>query len=267
MSTGRRRTGPFDPAADVRRTLGVGFAAALILAGCAGDGRGDEPSPDTSVSEPDTVTGSPSEADSPSVAESGAGVDVTIVPPVREMTVEYVEAVVNAIETASGEIFAAVLAEPVNPEGALPAGTLDGLEALFGRDRLDLKVEEVRALARSEDAREVVLPSTSYSGVRYEILQVSYAEPACLIAIGRVNRDGTTPQGGDDPALSLLSLGLADTDGGTNPTTWKVHESISNTDSDGNPNSDEFAFASTFDDFGQVLSHDCEQGEASRVAE
>lgn len=260
MSLSRRR-----PSA----ILAVVAALVFASAGCSGGESGGDPpvpTPGPMVGRSDAGPESPSEPASPSVAESATDIDVSAVPPVDGMTVEYVEAVVNTIEAASGEIFAAVLAEPVNTSGTAPQGVADGLEHLFARDRLDLKIEEAEALARSEEARALVLPAAQYSGVRFRILQVSYAEPGCIVAVGQLNRDGTTPAGGDDSALSIVSLVRAQSASDLNPTRWLVAKALPNRGSDGSVNSEEFARAATLDQLEGVLPHDCEGGEASRVA-
>ena len=236
-------------------SLVAAVALAATLVGCTG-GAAD---PDASASPSPTAAASPSASATSSPSPEVTAVDPTVVPPVEDMTVEYVEAVVNTIEARSGELFARVLAEPVNPIGALPDGVLEGLEALFAGDRLAIKVDEAEALAQSEEARALVLPAEQYEGVRYEIVQVSYAEPGCLIAVGRINRDGTTPEGGDDPSLSILSLGRGES------TPWVVIKALPNTGPDGSPNTDAFALEATLDDFEGALQHECVGGEASRV--
>lgn len=237
-------------------------AMALVVAalgGCTGSPADEEPLP---TAAPSPSVSASAEA-SPSPEPVAVEVDPTVVPPVEQMTVEYVEAVVNTIEARSGELFAQVLAEPVNPLGALPDGVFEGLEALFDGERLDIKLDEAEALAESEAARDFVLPAERYTGLRYEIVQVSYAEPTCLIAIGRVNRDGTTPDGGTDPVLSVISL--TPEAPAPNPTAWRIVDDLLNTNAAGEPNSDDFALEATFDDLEGVLRHSCESGEASRV--
>ena len=244
-------------------SLAVATALALTLVACTGDAPPDDaaadatPSPDASASAEATP--------SPDAPSEPAAVDPTVVPPVEEMTVAYVEAVVNAIEARSGELFAQVLAKPVNPIGALPDGVAEGLEALFAGDRLAIKIEEAEALAESEEAREFVLPAEQYAGVRYEIVQVSYAEPGCLIAVGRIDRTGSAPDGQESEVLSILSL-IPNNSESASPAAWQITESLINANADGEPNSDEFALESTLADFGDVLAHTCTEGEASRVS-
>ena len=241
-------------------SLVAAAALALTLVGCSG-GAAD---PDAGASPSPTAAPSPTASATSSPSPEAAAVDPTVVPPVEDMTVEYVEAVVNTIEARSGELFAQVLAEPVNPIGALPDGVLEGLEALFAGDRLAIKVDEAEALAQSEEARALVLPAEQYEGVRYEIVQVSYAEPGCLIAVGRINRTRTAVDGGESPVLSLLSLTPAV--GATNPTPWTIVDAMPNTNADGEPNSDEFALDATLSDLDGVFQHTCVSGEASRAA-
>ena len=253
-----------------RPVLAVPFclAAVIALSACTSGDGGDDRSPTVAPpdGEPESAAESPSEIESLTPTESVAGVDVTTVPPVEGMTAEYVQAVVNTIEEASGEIFAAVLDEPVNPLGAVPSGTVESFEQLFAGDRLAINVEDAEALAISEEARAVVLPADEYVGVRYSVEQVSYAEPGCMIAVGRIDRSGTLPNGGPDPVLSILSFGLAESGpSGVNETPWIVLDTLTNTNADGEPNSDEFAYSSTLSDFGDFLVHDCENGESSRV--
>lgn len=247
-----------------RGSLAIVGVLVVLLAGCTdepSDGFEGLPSPSPSP----TASASAEAAPSPTKTVA-AEVDPTVVPPVEEMTTEYVEAVVNTIEAKSGELFARVLAEPVNPIGAVPDGTIEGLEALYTGDRLQLKITEAEALAESEQARELALPADQYTGVRYEIVQLSYAEPGCLIAVGRINRDGSSREGGVDPVLSVLSLVRTDAQNDTNPTPWKVTEALINENADGEPNSDEFALEATLEDFEGVLANDCTGGEASRVS-
>jgi len=242
----------------------VAGIVAVLLTGCTDDPPdGFEGLPSPSLTP--TASASAEAVSSPSPV-AAAEVDPTVVPPVEEMTTEYVEAVVNTIEEKSGELYARVLAEPVNPIGAVPDGTIEGLEALYAGDSLQLNIEEAEALAQSEAARELTLPAEQYIGVRYEILQVSYAEPGCLIAVGRINRDGSSREGGDDPALSFISLIPADdAGGGINTTPWKITESVSNTSSDGSINPDDFAFSATLQEMERVIANSCQEGEASRV--
>lgn len=247
------------------RIVALVLTLGLLGAGCTDDadpGFEGLPSPDPSP----TASASAEALPSPT-ADAVAAVDPTVVPPVEEMTAEYVEAVVNTIEAESGKLFARVLAEPVNPIGALPDGVHEGLEALYAGDSLELNIVEAEALAESEEARALALPAEQYTGVRYDILQVSYAEPGCLIAVGRINRDGSSREGGDDPALSFLSLvpANADIDRKVNPTPWKLTESVANTSSDGSVNPDEFAFSATLQEMEGVIANSCEEGEASRV--
>lgn len=247
-----------------RGSLALVGVLVMLLAGCTDDppdGFEGLPSPSPSP----TASASAEASPSPN-AEVAAEVDQTVVPPVEEMTTEYVEAVVNTIEEKSGELFARVLAEPVNPIGAVPDGTLEGLEALFAGDRLQLKIEEAEALAQSEEARELALPAEQYTGLRYDILQVSYAEIGCLVAVGRLNRDGTSQEGGDDPALAILSLVRVPGDAKDNPTPWLIAKSLPNVGSDGSINSDQFALDATLQDLEDVLPNDCTGGEASRVS-
>lgn len=252
----------------MRRTVAAAMTVALTLAGCTDGDAADDPSqPDTLLDGSDAVREVPSTAESPSATESAAGIDVTTVPPVDGMTAEYVEAVANEIEAAAGRLFAAVLAEPVNPAGTVPAGTAEGLGELFAGDAAELRIESATALAASEDARALVLPASEYVGVRYLVEQVSYAEPSCIIAVARVDRTGSQVDGRVDPVLALISLSPSATAGSTvNDTAWMVVGAISNTDSNGEPNPDEFALGATLGDVDGVLSHTCTAGEASRLA-
>lgn len=247
-----------------RGSLALVGVLAMLLAGCAED-------------PPDGFEGLPSPSPSPAASASAeavpsptetvaAEVDPTVVPPVEEMTTEYVEAVVNTIEEKSGELFARVLAEPVNPIGAVPDGTIEGLEALYAGDSLQLNIEEAEALAQSEEARELALPATQYTGLRYEVLQVSYAEPECVVAVAHLNRDGTSQDGGDDPAATVLSLVRAPESVEGNPTPWLIAKSLPNVGSDGSINSDQFALDATLQDLEGVLPNDCTGGEESRVS-
>ena len=243
-------------------SLAAATALALTLVACTGDAPPDDaaadptPSPDASASAEATP--------SPETRSEPAAVDPTVVPPVEEMTVAYVEAVVNAIEARSGELFAQVLAEPVNPIGALPDGVAEGLEALYDGDRLQFNVAEVELLAGSEEARDLVLPAEAYRGIRYELVQVSYADDGCLVAVGRIDRSGTRRDSESDGVLSFVSMSRAGNADARNPTPWTIVDSISNTDSAGAPNDDDFAFSATLDDFEGALTHSC-AGESSRV--
>jgi hypothetical protein len=246
----------------LRQVVSALAAVSVFAGGCT-----DEPAPfPTATSAPapvptEAVTLAPEPLPSPTVS----AIDVSVVPPVDQMTIEYVEAVVNAIEAENGKLFAAVLAAPINPLGATPAGTLEGLEQLFGEDRLQLLVEEAESLAGDETARESVLHSESFTGVTYEVLQVSYAEAGCMIAVARVDRTGSRVAGGPDPVLSVLSFGLTDAAVGLNPTPWRVLDSTPNENSDGVANDDSFAFGANLTDMSGFIPNDCVSGEASRV--
>jgi hypothetical protein len=130
---------------------------------------------------------------------------------------------------------------------------------------LQLLLEEAESLAGDEVAREPVLPAVSFTGVTYEVLQVSYAEPRCIIAVARVDRTGSLLSGRPDPVLSILSFGLVDAGGNLNPTPWRVLDSTPNENSDGVANDDSFAFGANLADMSGFIPHDCVNGEASRV--
>jgi hypothetical protein len=248
----------------LRQVVSALAAVSVFAGGCT-----DEPDPlPTAASAPapvDAATPAATVTPSPTVA----AIDVSVVPPVDQMTIEYVEAVVNAIEAESGKLFAAVLAEPVNPLGATPTGTIEGLEALFGADRLQLKIEEAEAFAESDASRKLAVPAAVYVGVRFVVLQVSYVEPGCMIALAELNRDGSAPSGGNDTALFFISLGLASDAGSPmslNPTAWVGLKALPNRSSDGSLNTEEFGRSATLGELDGVLPHDCSDGEASRVA-
>jgi hypothetical protein len=250
----------------LRQVVSALAAVSVFAGGCT-----DEPDPfPTAASAPapvptEAVTLAPEPLPSPTVS----AIDVSVVPPVDQMTIEYVEAVVNAIEAESGKLFATVLAEPVNPLGATPAGTIEGLEALFGADRLQLKIEEAEAFAESDASRKLAVPAEVYVGVRFVVLQVSYVEPGCMIALAELNRDGSAPSGGNDTALFFVSLGLASDAGSPmslNPTAWVGLKALPNRSSDGSLNTEEFGRSATLGELDGVLPHDCSDGEASRVA-
>jgi hypothetical protein len=96
-------------------------AVGVFAGGCTNE---SDPLPTaTSVPAP-TEAVAPTPLPSPTPTPTVAAIDISVVPPVDQMTVEYVEAVVNAIEAENGKLFATVLAAPVNPLRATPAGTV-----------------------------------------------------------------------------------------------------------------------------------------------
>jgi hypothetical protein len=238
----------------------------LLLTGCTTSPDGPAPtSADTDLSvETGSETPTPSapasateSVPSPSPAPS---FDLAVAPPPDEVTPEYVDLVVNELLRLYGELGAAVLAEEVQPVPVLPEGTTETLVQLFGGEYLARQRLELQTFAVDlEGVRGELLPPGEFRGLRFETLVVQYSQLECVVAVGRVNRDKSTPLGGPSDVLTAVSLAPVQRESPKNPTSWVVIDLLPNADSQGNPNPDERMFEATLEEYGDSLGNSCRE--------
>lgn len=229
------------------RSVAAAIAAVLILSACTNDPPADgfEGLPDSTESA--TATPSPTAS-----AEAAGEIDVSTTP--DEITPEWVTAVVNTLLAEYGEMTAEILAMPVSEDPTLPDGFEERLDELFEGQYLEFAQIEVENLVVSQTEREALLPSDEFKGFRFETEKVQVADSSCIVAVGRVDRTESAASPPVGTTLSAVSLSPTS----TGPTPWEVRDVLANTNSDGEPNPDEFMLNSTLDDYGDALDHTCE---------
>lgn len=229
----------------MRKTVGVVLAASLLLAGCADD------EPDTGFAGLPSPSPSASTSPSPSAsAEAQAEIDVTTTP--DEITPEWVTAVVNTLLAEYGEMTAEILATPVTDDPTLPEGFEDRLEQLFAGEYLDFARSELIATQTSEDRRSTLLPPQDYGGLQFLTDLVQIEGPQCIVAVGRIDRSNTTPEGGEE---ELSAVALSPVTGTSVP--WLVRDILANTGPDGSPNEDATMLQADLATYGDALDHTC----------
>lgn len=239
----------------MRKLIGATLVATLVLGACTDEepGVGFEGLP--SESESPTAESSPAASAEATTAE----IDVTTTP--DEITPEWVTAVVNTLLAEYGDLEQEIASEPVKDESTLTPEDEKRLRAIFAGERLDVSSTETRSLLVDLDGlRSTLLPPKDYEGLRFEAELVQYAENDCVIAVGRIDRSGTIPDGGQADSLSALSLvpnDDRDASARWNPTEWKIVDILPNTGPDGEFLPDETMLNASLADYGTSLENTC----------
>jgi hypothetical protein len=238
----------------IRRTIALAAGTAVLLAACSDP----EPSPlPTATDAAPTETAS---AGAPTPTPTAAAIDITTTPDV--VTPEWVDAVVNHLLTKYGELGAEILAEPTGDDASVITPYADRLKALFAGQYLQRQGVALAEIGTdADDIRIQLLPSADFIGLRFNTDFVQFAEPGCVIAIGRISRAGTIPGGGYLPAISAVSLTRTpEPDAGINPSGWVITDELYNVDADGAPLPDEILTGSALEAYTSLLDNDCTGG-------
>lgn len=245
----------------MRKVVAAAGVVALLLGACTD---GDEPNGDGTPSPSPTAPApaSPSEAaPSPtaSAEASAAPVDVSTTP--EQITPEWVTAVVNTLLEDYGRISAEILAMPVSDDPMLPGDYQAQIERLFDGQYLDRRITTVQEIrVNLDDFRSRLLPSDQYRGLRFEAEAIQYAQDTCIIAVGRVDRAGTIPDGGPSEVLSAVSLERRqEPDSG--PTEWTLVDELPNS-ANGEPLPDATMLDADLADYEGALDNSCDEDSA-----
>lgn len=228
------------------RFLAVAVTAALLLGACSNDPPADGFEGLPSPSDSPAPTASPTAS-----AEAAGEIDVTTTP--DEVTPEWVTAVVNTLLAEYGEMTAEILAMPVAEDPTLPDGFEERLDDLFEGQYLAFAQIELEGILASPAEREPLLPSEEFQGLRFDAEEVQIVDSTCIVAVGHVDRTGSAVSPPVGTTLSAVALSPSSTP----PTQWEVRDVLANTNSDGEPNPDEFMLNSTLEDYGDALDHTC----------
>jgi hypothetical protein len=186
-----------------------------------------------------------------------AAIDITTTPDV--VTPEWVDAVVNHLLTEYGKLGAEILTQPTGDDASVIAPYADRLKALFAGQYLQRQGVALAEMGTDADGiRSQLLPPDDFLGLRFNTDFVQFAEPGCVIAIGRISRAGTVPGGGYLPAISAASLArTTEPDAGINPSRWVIADELYNVDADGSQLPDETLTESTLEAYTGFLDNDC----------
>jgi hypothetical protein len=178
------------------------------------------------------------------------------------VTPEWVDAVVNHLLTRYGNLGAEILAEPTGDDASVITLYADRLKAIFAGQYLQRQGVALAEMGTdTDDIRTQLLPPADFIGLRFNTDFVQFAEPGCVIAIGRISRAGTIPGGGPLPAISAVSLvRTTEPDAGINLSGWVIADELYNVDADGAPLPDETLTGSTLDAYTSLLDNDCTGG-------
>lgn len=236
------------------KLLAAAVATALVLSACTEDppevGFEDLPEASESAS-PDAPAQAPDE------------IDVTTTP--DEITPEWVTAVVNTLLAEYGEMEAEILAEPPASDSTLPQGYVDRLSELFDGQYEERRTVSLRALLVDlDDERDGLLTADQYGGLRFTAQVVQYAQPTCVIAVGRIDRSLVLEGGEPSDLLSAVALERrsAGASGTTNPTEWILIDELANTGPGDEPNDDETMMNATLADYAGNLDNSCTEDAA-----
>ncbi|MFP5309100.1 MAG: hypothetical protein ACLGIR_05920 [Actinomycetes bacterium] len=201
----------------LRRAAAV--VASLLLAACAGG----DPEPAASPRDVSTIgqPASPSPEPSPTPTE----IDVTTIP--DEITLEYAQAVIDAIMEEQGEVFAQVLSRPAGLDNEITEEEVDRLFAILEGEALTFRLEELAKVASDESIRESLVPPEDFTGFRYLVEHAPELDRTCLVLVAKADLSGSTGGGVLD---TLFVLSLIPAVGEAGPAAWKLAQAVSNAD-------------------------------------
>lgn len=240
----------------VRRIWGTVAAAVLLLGACT------DKEPEVGFEGLPEASASPSPAATPSASVEAASDDIDVTTTPEEITPEWVTAVVNTILAEYGETEAAILAQPESNSFKLEKDVEADLEALFDGEYLSRRKQALAdAATNAEGYRDKLLPPNEFRGLRFFAETVPHHQQHCIIAVGRVSRELTIPNGGLVEELSAVSLTPASEYDSqeVNPTQWVILDELANIGADGTPNADSYMLDATLDDYEGALDHTCER--------